>query len=97
MKKPLILFLVVFFAVIVRGDNYEKIEKLKEGKKNIAFLMHKKRVELIKITPSLKELHKKMVALHKELAIRIDNTSAMRKLITQQKQIDLEIKRLENE
>ena len=84
-------------AIIARADTYEKIEVLKEEKRKIAVEMHKTRVELIKNTPSLKELQKKMIAIHKELAIRIDNNSAMRKLINKQKEIDTKIKIMENE
>lgn len=97
MKKSLMLALLVLFALIARGDNYEEIEKLKQEKRKIALEMHKKRVELIKNTPSLKELEKKIIALHKELAIRIDNNSEMRELINKQKDIETKLKVLGNE
>jgi hypothetical protein len=95
--RILIVLMVLSFAIIVRGDNFEQIEILQKENRKIALQMHKKRVELIKNTPSLKELQKKIISLHKELAIRIDNNSAMRKLIEKQKDIVTKIKTLEKE
>lgn len=97
MKKIFMLCCLVLFAVMLHADNYEKLEKLKEEKRKIALMMHKKRVEMIKNSPSLMELQKKIIALHKELAIRIDNNSEMRELINQMKKVETEIKILENE
>lgn len=97
MKRILMLIFLVLFAVMLQADNFDKIEKLKEEKRKIALDMHKKRVELIKKNPSLKELQKKIMSLYKELAIRIDNNSEMRELINKQKKIEMEIKILENE
>jgi len=97
MKKNLIIIAVILLASSMQADNFEKIEKLKEEKRKIALQMHKKRVELIKTNPSLTELEKKIISLHKELAIRVDNNGAMRKLINKQKKIETEIKILENE
>lgn len=97
MKRTLMLIFLVLFAVMLRADNFDKIEELKAQKRQIALQMHKKRVELIKNTPSLKELERKIIALHKELAIRIDNNSEMRELINKQKKIEMDIKILENE
>ena len=96
-KRCLITLALLLLAIIVYADNYEQIEMLKEQKRQIAIQMHKKRVELIKNTPSLRELQKKIIALHKELAIRVDNNSAMRKLINSRKEIEMKIKILENE
>lgn len=97
MKRIFMLIFLVLFAVMLHADNFEKIEKLKEEKRKIALEMHKKRVELIKKNPSLLELQKKIIALHKELAIRVDNNSEMRQLINKQKDLEIQIKNLENE
>jgi len=74
------------------GDDFDKLDALKEKRAALALKMHKKRVEMIKSDPSLMELQKKIIALEKELAIRIDNNPEMRKMIDELAELDREIK-----
>ena len=98
MKKT-ILFLFCFccIAAFVKADDYDKLKVLKQEKRELKIKMHKKRKELIKKDPSLQELQKKIIALHKELAIRIDNNEEMREFVSKLKEIELQIKSLEGE
>jgi len=95
--KKLCLLLIMFLSLNVIADNYEKIEQLKESVHKIDLKMHKTRVRLIKKDASLKALEEKIIALHKELAIRINNKTEMRELIDEKKKLKLEIDILENE
>ncbi|MBN1863314.1 MAG: hypothetical protein JW808_00280 [Victivallales bacterium] len=95
MKKiPFILLVLALSTPAITGD-YEKLEKLREEKRKIAVQMHHKRVELIKNTPSLMELQKQIISLHKELSIRVDNNSEMRELINKQREVEAQIRLLE--
>lgn len=98
MKKLLLIVTMLSLATIAAyGDDYDDLEKLKQEKRKIAMDMHNKRVELIKKIPSLNKLQKKIIALHRELAIRVDNNSEMRKLISKEKEITTKINIIENE
>ena len=97
MRKAAIIVLFLALASQVIHGNYEKLEKLREDKRRIEVQMHQKRVELIKNTPSLMELQKQIIALHKELAIRVDNNSEMRELITKLREVETQIKILERD
>ncbi len=95
MRKILFILLLLALASPALPSNYEKLEKLREDKRNIAVQMHNKRVELIKNNPSLMELQKQIMSLHKELSIRVDNHSQMRELINKQREIESQIRLLE--
>jgi hypothetical protein len=96
MKSFLLLF-IFFVAVVIHADNYEKAATLKEDIQKLDIKMHETRVKLIKKDASLKALQEKIIALHKELAIRIDNKTEMRDLIDKKKKLKLELEALENE
>lgn len=96
-KVVLIVIMLSLTAIVAYSDTYDDLEKLKQEKRKLALDMHNKRVELIKKIPALKTLQKKIVALHRELAIRIDNNSEMRKLISKEKEITTKINIIENE
>jgi hypothetical protein len=99
MKLKIILLLAVLSVSIniPAADDYETLQTLKEQKKELMLKMHRKRVELIKKDPALLDLQKKIMALHKELAIRIDNNEEMRKLVDKLRKIEREIKNLEGD
>ena len=98
MKKVILTVIMLSITTILAyGDSYDDLEKLKHAKRKLAMEMHNKRVELIKKTPALKTLQKKITALHRELAIRIDNNSEMRELIAKDKDITTKINIIENE
>ena len=96
-RKILLSCMIAVIALILNADDYDQLQLLKKQKSEILLKMHKKRVELIKKTPSLMELHKKIEALYKELAIRIDNNEEMRKLIEQLREVESEIKNITGE
>ena len=96
MKKRIILLITVLcLAVTLKADEYEKLKLLKEERQALSVKMHKKRADIIKKDPSLQELQKKIIALHKELAIRIDNNEEMRELISKFREIETQIKSIE--
>lgn len=97
MKRKLLLFsAIIGISLALQADDYDSLETLQKEKSELLLLMHHKRVELIKNTPSLLELQKKIIALHKELAIRLDNNEDMRKLIEKLRSVESKIKTLDN-
>ncbi len=97
MKELVCCCFVVLGAVYCRADSAsDNLEALKEERNNLAVEMHKKRVEMIKNDKALRELQKRIIALYKELAIRIDNNPEMRKLIEKREALDRDIRALEN-
>ena len=77
---------------VLAGDSFDNLETLKEQRAALALKMHQKRVEMIKNDNSLLELQKKIIALEKELSIRIDNNPEMRKMIAELAELDREIR-----
>jgi len=90
--KIMLLVTVLCIAFTIKADEYEKVQVLKEEKRALKIKMHHIRTEIIKKDKSLQGLQKKIIALHKELAIRIDNHEAMRELISKLRDIETEIK-----
>ena len=97
MKILICCMVVVLGAVFCRAGNAaENLQALKEERANLALEIHKKRVEMIKNDKALRELQKKIVALYKELAIRIDNNPEMRKLLEKLDALERRITAVEN-
>ena len=95
-KKVLVLLLPLFLAVAVSAESLnEKTAQLEQKRKELELQMHLLRVELIKQNSEFNQLYQKILALHKELQLRIDATPAMKKLAQQAMEIDLELKDLE--
>ncbi len=59
----------------------KKIVEYKKELLEISKEMHKLRKDIIKKDPALKKLHNKIMALHRELAIKIDLNEGMKKLL----------------
>ena len=95
-RKILLLITVIGITLALQADDYDTLDALKKEKSELLIKIHNKRVELIKENPSLMELQKKIMALHKELAIRIDNNEEMRKLTDKLRSIETQIKTLDN-
>lgn len=96
--KMFFIFILFFSAAFLRVSGEDKtdvstnrLDELMEDQKVIELKMHKLRIKLIKEDPELKALHKKIMAMHKELAIKIDKNEEMKKLIEISKQICDEI------
>ena len=97
MKIFMCCMVFVLGAVFCRAEGAgDDLQTLKEERAKLALEMHKKRVEMIKNDKALRELQKKIIALYKELAIRIDNNPEMRKLIEKSEALDRDIRALEN-
>jgi seryl-tRNA synthetase len=56
--------------------------------------MYDLRIKLIKDDPSIKKLHQRIIALHKELSLKIDSKKEMRVLIEQEKRLNAQIEQL---
>jgi hypothetical protein len=96
MKRKILLFCVIIgITLVLQADDYDKLEALKKEKSELLLKMHNKRTELIKANPSLQELQKKIIALHKELAIRIDNNEEMRELANKLRSVESQINSIE--
>lgn len=95
-RKILLLITVIGITLALQADDYDTQESLNKKRSDLLVKIHNKRVELIKKTPSLMELQKKIMALHKELAIRIDNNEEMRELIDELRAIETKMKALNN-
>ncbi|OGV52277.1 MAG: hypothetical protein A2017_00765 [Lentisphaerae bacterium GWF2_44_16] len=99
MKKTGIVFLLLcaIFAIAFSTfalSNSEKLEELRAGRKKLLAEIYKLRVKLIQEDPDIKALHKKIMALHRELAVKIDNKEEMKELLRKNKMIDAEINKL---
>jgi hypothetical protein len=82
----------------------EELKKNEEDSNRTQAKMHEIRVRLLKEDKELGELHQKIMALHRELAIKIDRTQSMRPLIgdllgidTKRKELELERIRIQKE
>jgi chromosome segregation ATPase len=82
----------------------EELGKTTEDANRIQAEMHEIRVRLIKEDKELGELHRKIVALHRELAVKIDRTREMRPLVgdilgldAKRKELEIERNRLQRE
>ena len=71
-----------------------KETQLKEKRRAIELEMHKLRLELIKTDPEITRLHERIMAMHKELQIKIDSNPMMQLLLRKAEQLDREIKRV---
>lgn len=96
MIRYLLLFSLIFLfnVCFVNGGDSERLKELEKERGKLSLEMHNRRVELIKEDPELKEIHKKIMALHKELASRLDRHEKMRELVEKTKEIDTEIEKL---
>jgi hypothetical protein len=94
MKKYLLLTVAAFVlcGLFVYAETAsEKLDALKKKRSELAMQMFNRRVKLIEEDPKLKEIHEKIMALHKELAIRIGNDRELIELGIQLKDIDADI------
>ncbi len=84
-------------VVALAGTVTAQLDKLTKERNSLEHEMHKLRVELIKTDPELKLLHEKILAMHKELAIKIDNKPAMRKLVIKAAKLDAKIEEVKSQ
>ncbi|MCX6983499.1 MAG: hypothetical protein NT118_01945 [Lentisphaerae bacterium] len=94
MKKYLVMTAAVFVLCglfVYAETSSEKLDTLKKKRTEIAMQMYSRRMKMIEEDPKLKEIHEKIMALHKELAIRLDNDRELIELGIQVKDIDADI------
>jgi len=94
MKKYLIMTAAIFVLCglfVYAETSSEKLDVLKKKRSELALQMFNRRVKLIEEDPKLKEIHEKIMALHKELAIRLDNDRELIELGIQIKDMDADI------
>ncbi len=73
----------------------KEIKLLKQQQLKVILKMHELRLKLIDDDPELKKLHNKIMDLHKELGIKIDQNKEMRELIIKNISINEKIKQKE--
>lgn len=96
LKKGFILLTVLFvLAVFVNADDREDLEKLKKEKAELDLKLYEKRLEVIQKDPELKALHEKIMAYHKEFAVRLDKHPDMADLVRKDKRLSAEIETIE--
>ncbi|MFA6567619.1 MAG: hypothetical protein WCS96_05355 [Victivallales bacterium] len=94
MKKYLLATTAVFVmcGLFVYAETAsEKLDMLKKKRTELAMQMYNRRMKMIEEDPKLKEIHDKIMALHKDLAIRLDNDRELIELGIQVKDIDADI------
>jgi len=94
-----ILTMVLVFFTSYADDKKDvqasdEYEKLVEEQKTNEFKMLELRVKLIKEDPELEALHRKIMALHKELALKLDKKEEMKKLLEKKKRIESELEKI---
>ena len=72
-------------------DGERKLRALEDKRREVSMKMHEARVRLIKETPELTELHKKIMSLHRSLANKLDKTPEMKQLLDEANKLDAEI------
>lgn len=95
-RQLALLALFGFTLVAFAGDESESLKNLRAQRNELALKIHEKRVELIKSDPALLALQKKIMELHRILAIRLNNNPEMMKLMEQLNDIDSQIRELES-
>jgi hypothetical protein len=94
-KRHLTLFAVFALALIAYGVETETMKDLRIQRNELALKIHEKRVELIKSDPALLTLQNKIMELHRELAIRLNNNPEMLKLMEELSDLDSRIRDIE--
>jgi len=85
--------LAVGLALPAAAD--DSLETLRQEQRKLAAALHEKRVELIAKDEAIRDLHRKIMALHKEMAVRLDNHRELRDLVKQMRELEAKIRRRE--
>ncbi len=105
MKKYLVSGLLILAVCVIFAQAPEvkketpniKLESLKKQAVDLEDEMAKLRVEIIQKDPDLQKLHNQIIALHRELALRVDTKREMRVLILKAEEINREMNELKNQ
>lgn len=103
MKNLMIAALLLCVPVLFCGsapkanpkEAAKQLEQLKSKQREVAEEMYKLRLDLIKNDSELQRLHQQIIALYKELALRIDSRREMRMLIARHEELQKEISQLQ--
>lgn len=93
--KIIIIFCLILIstATVFSSEATDKLLAIQQQQQKNILAQHKLRVKLIKKDQAIKQLHQRIMVLHKELAIKINATKAMRSLIAQQKHLEAQLAR----
>ncbi len=92
MKTIILLAIIAGTATSLFGGAAEvKLQTLQNSQKKLITAKHKLRVKLITSDAEIKRLHRRIMALHKELAIKINEKKSMKLLIAKQKDLEAQI------
>jgi hypothetical protein len=93
MKTTILLCIIVATANnLFSGEATVKLQALQKQAKNNIIAKDKLRVKLITSDAEINRLHKRIMALHKELALKINAKKSMRLLIEQQTKLTEQIR-----
>ena len=85
MKIVILLCIIVGMAnTLLSGEAVVKMQELQKKQADNISAKHKLRIKLITDDAEIKRLHKRIMALHKELALKINAKKSMRLLLEQQ-------------
>jgi hypothetical protein len=93
MKKLIILCLISIVANnLFSSEASDKLLDIQNKQQKNITAKHALRVKLLKEDKEIIRLHKRIMALHKELAIKINAKKSMRILIAQQKNLKEQVR-----
>lgn len=75
----------------------KKLRALEDKRREVSMRVLEMRVKLIKESPELADLHKKIMALHRSLASKLDKNIEMKKLLEEADKLDAQIAAIVNE
>ncbi len=94
-------YLLITAGVFILGGLFvfaetaaEKMDGLKKKRAEAGMQLYNRRLKLIEEDPKLKEIHEKIMTLHKELALKLENDREIIELTTQIRDIDADIEKL---
>lgn len=104
MRKLLLTGCFLAAALLMTGQggvqspdaNTLKVESLKKQAVELEDEMTRLRTEIIKADPDLQKIHNQIIALHRELALRVDSKREMRVLILKAEEVERQLRELEN-
>ncbi|HBC87468.1 MAG TPA: hypothetical protein DCZ94_10980 [Lentisphaeria bacterium] len=100
MKKYLLMTagaFILFGLFVLAETASEKIDGLKKKRAEAAMQLYNRRIKIIEDDPKLKEIHDKIMSLHKELALRLENDREVIELSTRIRDIDAEVEKLSDQ
>ncbi len=92
MKKYFLACFILSTAyTLTAANNQVDLKKLQQQQQDNFVKIYKLRLKLISSDKELKALHERIMVLHSELAVKINERKAMRQLLLQQHQLEQQI------